>query len=153
MAKITVKTRKHKTHRMSPASLKNLEGHQFEKGNNANPAGRPVKALSITESLRAVAELPVDGKVDFHTMTFAQAAAYVHWQKAVKGNQEAYEFITERLEGKLPNVSAVDLTTKGKGLNEQPSIPTTVIDQAMAILYASGCDTPPPGDSGAAKTE
>ena len=136
MADITLKTRKHKTHRMAPASLKNLEGHRFEKGNNANPVGRPTKALSITESLRAVSELPVDGKVDFHTMTFAQAAAYVHWQKAVKGNQEAYEFITNRLEGKVGD--KVDVTTKGESINDGADVRAFITGRIAGIASRSG---------------
>ncbi len=147
MAEFTKKRRKRKEQkpiRMNPISLANLEGHRFRKGEVSNPNGRPRKELSITESLREVSLMGISESPDKSKLTYAQAAALVHWQLAVKGDKEAYSFITNRLEGK-PKES-VDITTKGKALNEQPVIPTTVIDQAMAILYAAGASAEAAGD-------
>lgn len=128
MAEMLAEQRKHKKYRMNPNSLKNLEAHRIPKGVSGNPKGRLPKALSITESLREVAELLIDAKVDLRKMTFAQAAAYVHWQKAVKGDMETYSFITNRLEGK-PRES-IDQTVRVSHLPEELS------DEQLAIIAA-----------------
>ncbi len=140
MVEIITQIRKHKTHRMNPASLKNLEGHRFEKGVVSNPKGAPKKELSITESLRAVARMVVTDKVDISKMTFAQAAAYVHWQKAVKGNQETYEFITNRLEGKPQD--KVDVTSKGESINDGADLRAFIANRISSIAARGGT----PGD-------
>ncbi len=138
MAEILTGIRKHKTHRMNPNSLKNLEGHRFEKGKVSNPNGGPPKALSITASLRMVSNLPISSKVDMSKLTFAQAAAYVHWQKAVKGNQEAYEFITNRLEGKPQD--KVDVTSKGESIGNGDDIRAFITSRIASLATRGGAD-------------
>ncbi len=127
----------HKTHRMNPKSLSNLNGHRIQPGEHLNPNGRPTKELSITEALREVSKWTVNTKVDLGSMTFAQKAAYVHWKHATDGDLGTYEFITNRLEGK-PKES-VDVTTKGEGIGDgHKDIPEQCYTDALVILARSG---------------
>ena len=151
MSEITKKHRVRKRKGFNPVCLKNL--HPFKKGASGNPNGKPAKPICVTSWLKEYANQRIVAKIDPATLTYAQAAALSAWKAAAKGDLAEYNFIIDRLEGKVVQQQQIDLTTKGKGLNEQPNIPIGVIDQAMAILYASDCDSPPFGDSGTAEAE
>ncbi len=132
MPNITVKQLKAKRH-MNPNSLANLKPRK--PGECPNPHGRPPNERCITACLRVVANQQISKKVAMSKMTFAQAAAFVHWQKAVKGDMATYEFITERLEGKAQ--ASVDLTTKGKAIDGHKDIPDQTYRDALVILASS----------------
>ena len=123
---------------MNPNSLANLRLANHKGRPSPNPHGRPKLAFSITEALRKVSEMSIDDHPPKKGMTYAQAAALVHWQAAVKGDLETYNFITSRLEGKPKET--VDITTKGEsiGNNGKVIIPEQHFTDALVILAAAG---------------
>jgi hypothetical protein len=79
----------------------NKIGHRFEKGNNANPGGRP-RFAKISEALRALlAAKPTD---EFEIMTNAEAIAYKIFRMGKKGSIAAIREVGDRSEGR-PNIS------------------------------------------------
>lgn len=129
---------------MNPQSRANLRPAH-------NPAGRPKKEVCVTSWLKEYASQLIAKPIDASKLTYAQAAALSAWKAAAKGELDKYNFIIERIEGKVVLQQAIDLTTKGKEINGQRDIPANVIDEAMEILYKSGCDSPPPDTHGASQ--
>ena len=117
-----------------------------------NAAGRPKKEVCVTSWLKEYADTLATKHLDPQTLTYAQLAALQQWRAAAKGDLASYNFIIDRIEGKVVQAQAVDITTKGKAINDHRDIPTSVIDQAMEILYKSGGDSPSTGDDRAAQT-
>ena len=118
----------------------------WKKGVSGNNAGRPKKEVCVTSWLKEYAGQQISKPIDASKLTYAQAAALSAWKAAAKGELDNYNFIIERIEGKI--TQKTDITTGGEKINGNRSIPTNVIDEAMEILYKAGCDTPPVGDSG-----
>ena len=83
----------------NPNSLKNLE---------INRNGRPIKNVCITSWLKEYADQKITKIVDTKTLTFAQASALNMWKEAVKGDLQKYEFIVNRIEGKIADKLEVE---------------------------------------------
>lgn len=84
----------------NPASLKNLR--PFKKGEaSGNPEGRPPKPVCVTSWLKEYADHKISEQIDPKTLTFAQAAALSAWKEAAKGDLSQYNFIIDRIEGKV----------------------------------------------------
>ncbi len=71
-------------------------------GKSGNPNGKPKKEVCVTSWLKEYAEQGIAKPVDASKLTYAQAAALSIWKKAAKGELPEYNFIIERLEGKVP---------------------------------------------------
>jgi len=101
MAEITDKPKNGKGNYrgMNPKSQANLK--PFPTGASANPAGRPPKPVCVTSWLKEYADQKISQSVDIKNLTYAQAAALKAWQIAVKGDLGEYQFIIDRLEGKV----------------------------------------------------
>jgi hypothetical protein len=112
---------------MNPASQKNLIGA-------INLAGRPPKAVCITSWLKEYAAQQISTPIDPKNLTYAQAAALSAWKLAAKGELASYNFIIERIEGKV--AQGVDVTSKGNELKASPII--QVVDVATRELYLNG---------------
>jgi type IV secretory pathway protease TraF len=93
---------------MNPNSQKNLKPFLN---------GRPKKEVCITSWLKEYADQKITKPIDSKNLTFAQAAALNMWKDAVKGDLQKYNFIVERIEGKVQQ--QVDITTKGNELKTQ----------------------------------
>ena len=68
---------------------------------SGNPNGRPKKKLCISDILRELGERSSKKHPD---STLLELVAKTSYEMAISGNMRAIEFITERLEGKVPIV-------------------------------------------------
>ncbi len=131
-------------HRIHPNSLANLEKGKFKKGENHNPKGRPPKDVSLTSLLKEQIDTIPPGEKQGRTWRQLLVLA---WLTGSMKNPTLLKELLDRLEGKIKE--SVDITTKGEAIgNGHKSIPTSVLDEAMEILYKSGCDTQAAGDNG-----
>ncbi len=121
------RNRKGDTRGMNPSSQKNLTG-------KINYAGRPKKLVCVTSWLKEYASELISKPFDVKKLTYAQAAALSAWKAAVKGELAEYNFIIERIEGRLPN--PIDLTSKGNEIKQSPII--QVLDLETKELYLNG---------------
>lgn len=75
---------------------------QWDKGQSGNVSGRPKKNLCITDLLKEIGQEEIDtAKGKEFLMRLVVKKVY---ELAINGNMRAIEFITERLEGKVPIV-------------------------------------------------
>jgi hypothetical protein len=74
----------------------------FQKGISGNPKGRPRKEVCITSWLKEFADKSITAPIDAKNLTYAQAAALSAWKAAAKGELQEYNFIIERIEGRVP---------------------------------------------------
>lgn len=81
----------------------------FQKGNRANPNGRPKKGEATAEILRAIGDLEYKGS----GKSYRERAALVLWEQAASGRAgslQALQFIVERTEGKVKDVQDLNVT-------------------------------------------
>lgn len=71
----------------------------FVKGQSGNPKGRTPNRVATAELLRAAGELTYPGKAQ----TLRERAARAMWEQACKGNVQAMAWITDRMDGKVPD--------------------------------------------------
>ena len=77
-------------------------GKPFVKGTSGNPHGRPRLDVCVTTWLKQYADIKQSTKLDEKELTYAQAAALKAWQMAAKGELDSYNFIIDRIEGRVP---------------------------------------------------
>ena len=99
MAEITNKARAKRG--MHPNSLKNLR--PFGPGNNANPAGRPTKDVSLTSLLKKYLEEVPAIKVgdQVNTKTWRELITQAWLVGAYKGNTTLFIELLNRVEGRM----------------------------------------------------
>jgi|ERR1035437_3620885 hypothetical protein len=83
----------------------------FKPGQTGNPNGRPKKQVCVTSWLKEYAATKITKQIDVKNLTYAQAAALSAWKAAAKGDLPEYNFIIERIEGKV--INPIDMTSKG----------------------------------------
>ncbi len=71
------------------------------KGISGNPNGKPKKEYCITSWLKEYSTQLISAPIDPKKLTYAQAAALSAWKAAAKGELDNYNFIIERIEGKV----------------------------------------------------
>lgn len=71
------------------------------KGVSGNPNGRAPKIVCVTSWLKEYADTKISLQLDVKTLTYAQAAALSAWRAAAKGDLPTYDFIINRIEGKV----------------------------------------------------
>jgi hypothetical protein len=100
---------------MNPNSQKNLKPFLN---------GRPKKEVCVTSWLKEYASSKITNPIEAKNLTFAQAAALQTWKAAAKGDLESYEFIINRIEGKLPLKvdSDIKITQNMKELTDEQLI-------------------------------
>ncbi|MGD9212416.1 MAG: hypothetical protein PVI90_16665 [Desulfobacteraceae bacterium] len=138
MAGVSIGSNKEKNkppRRMHINSLKNLKP-TWKKGEQPKGAGRPPKEYYITDALRYFAQVPLDTIINENKLTFAQAAALAQWRKARAGNISAMAFITERMEGKLPET--LDVSSENRVNHTVEVIKKDDIQPALAALIDCG---------------
>jgi hypothetical protein len=91
-------------------------GIPFVKGVSGNPKGRPRKEVCVTSWLKEFADKCISSQIDPKKLTYAQAAALSAWKSAATGSLSDYNFIIERIEGKVS--TTVDVTSKGNELKQ-----------------------------------
>ena len=100
-------------------AAKDIEKHQYKKGQSGNPSGRPVgipnaktryaRLLSIVTKNKN----PVTGDVEEFTQL--ELMDMQVFAKALKGDLHAYNSIMDRLEGKAQQ--SVDMTSEGEKID------------------------------------
>lgn len=80
----------------------------FQPGQSGNPQGRAPKGQATAELLRAIADLPYGRTKQTHR----ERAARAIWRLACRGNLQAFAWIVERTEGKVPDHLEVDQRTE-----------------------------------------
>ena len=126
---ITIKTRR-KQHSMHPNSLKNLR--PFQKGNKANPAGRPRKDVSLTSLLKEEIEKIPEGSTDGKTWREILVLA---WLRGAQGNAVLLKELLDRLEGKVAVPVQIDIQAEAERIAKVTETPVaTVIALAEEIL-------------------
>ena len=94
----------------------------WTKGVSGNAGGRPKKEICITSWLKEYATQKIKSVTEIKTMvtqgklTYAQMAAMMAWNKAAQGDLDEYEFIINRIEGKLKD--SVDLTMRNDNVED-----------------------------------
>jgi len=78
---------------------------RFLPGNNANPAGRPKKELSLTSLAKAMLEQKPERAQEIVERWLAQA---------IEGKTEARRDLQDRLEGRMPLPVQADVKMQGK---------------------------------------
>jgi len=86
------------------ANPKNIEGHQFKKGQSGNPKGRPKKLPEINELLAEVLGEEKDGTAAAKVILMALR------KKAANGDVRAAEVLLDRAYGKAKQV--IDATVR-----------------------------------------
>jgi len=112
--------------------------NQFKKGVAPNPAGRPKKENTYSDTLRSLLEgqdinvtWTVNGKAksllvsSTQNMYYGVAASQI--MEALKGNVQAQKEIVDRIQGKAPQ--GIDITSQGDKINESP-----LTDKERALL-------------------
>ena len=84
---------------------KNGPGRPFKPGQSGNPNGRPRKEFTIPHLLRVSSELPVS---DNDKRTRMQAVIDMAWKQAQRGNKDARQWLSDRMEGRP--TQAIELT-------------------------------------------
>lgn len=106
--------------KMHPNSLANLEKGKFQKGQVANPNGRPPKDYSITSIIKSMLDLPVDAALPgADGKTWRQLIARAILYGSAKGNPTMIKELLDRLEGKV--------TQPIGGDTDSPPIKTEII--------------------------
>jgi hypothetical protein len=137
----------------NPDKPRNAKGNQRGMNPNSranlkpglNPNGRPPKLVCVTSWLKEYADKRISDNIDPKALTYAQLAALSAWRAAAKGDLSQYNFIIDRIEGKV--TASVDVTSKGKEIQQAPVI-NVVSDNAKQlteqILAGKGteCATP-----------
>ena len=73
----------------------------WTKGVSGNKNGRPKKVVCVTSWLKEYADKKISDSIDIKQLTYAQASALSAWKNAVKGGLAEYNFIIDRIEGKV----------------------------------------------------
>ena len=96
------------------------------KGVSGNKNGRPKKVVCVTSWLKEYADKKISDSIDIKQLTYAQASALSAWKNAVKGGLAEYNFIIDRIEGKVKD--KVEVSGEGGGpvryIIEVPDIET-----------------------------
>ena len=121
---------------MNPNSLKNLRPN-FHKGTSGNPNGSPKKEVCVTSWLKEYADQKIAQAVDVKELTYAQAAALKAWQQAAKGDLSQYNFIIDRIEGKVKEKHDISMSGELKQSNDI-TINQSAIIASLAVLRDAG---------------
>jgi len=126
---IVVKTRR-KQHNMHPNSLKNLR--PFQKGNQANPLGRPRKDVSLTSLLKEEIEKIPEGEKEGRTWRQLLVLA---WLSGSLKNPFLFREMLDRLEGKVAVPIQIDIQAEAEKLAKEMNLPVAeIVRQAEEIL-------------------
>ena len=83
---------------------------QFKPGISGNPAGRPKGAKNFSAILRRF--LDVEIEFEDETVTIQEKIVMVWIKKAMEGDLKAIEMIMDRTDGKVANVTQLELPTE-----------------------------------------
>ena len=126
---ITIKTRR-KQHDMHPNSLKNLR--PFQKGNNANPNGRPRKDVSLTSLLKVEIEKIPEGEKESRTWRQLLVLA---WLTGSLKNPFLFKEMLDRLEGKVAVPIQIDIQSEARKIAQELGLDAeAVLKEAERIL-------------------
>ncbi len=122
---------------------------RWKPGESGNPAGRPKKTKTLLTILEGELKKHPQIKGKRSDKTWEELLAQA-WLFGSLTKPVLLQMLLERVYGKVED--RIDVTTKGESLNDgKHDIAITIIDEAMEILYAAGCDTPALGDNCPAK--
>ena len=111
------------------------------KGQSGNPRGARPRKQTTADILRCIAELTYPGT----EFTYRERAARVLWEQACKGNLQALQWITERTEGKVPDVAHVQQSLAMRGeVEHRYRLPDDQLDAVLAHYAGSGGALPRP---------
>ena len=132
----TIIEKQQKPRKMHPNSLKNLT-NGFKKGQSGNPNGKPKKEVCVTSWLKEYADTNSHENIDVTKLTYAQAAALSAWKKAARGDLAQYNFIIDRIEGKVKEKHDISMSGELKQSNDI-TINQSAIIASLAVLRDAG---------------